>query len=170
MPASSSSSLARASGPLACSCRSFSMSASSVSRWLDTLMYSPQAMLRAPATRPAMPDSCMARRLSLPAPTPSIKLATLTRPSFAPSTKARSQGALQACHMAAVCKGASDACHVAVTSTCCVQVMLRYRRCLLVGLECMGYPGTLHWTCQGAVGLRRITCASSEHDHNFHQH
>ena len=33
--------------PLACSTLSFSMSACSLSRWLETLMYSPTAMLRA---------------------------------------------------------------------------------------------------------------------------
>jgi hypothetical protein len=47
----------------------------------------------APATSPAMPASCITCKLSAPAPTPSISEAVLTRPSLAPSTKARSQGA-----------------------------------------------------------------------------
>ncbi len=56
-------------------------------------MYSPTAIDSAPPTRPATPASTTRCRLSLPPPTPSISDATLTRPSLAPSTPARSHGA-----------------------------------------------------------------------------
>ena len=56
-------------------------------------MYSPAAMDSAPPIRPATPASTTKCRLSLPPPTPSISDALLTRPSLAPSTPARSQGA-----------------------------------------------------------------------------
>jgi hypothetical protein len=56
-------------------------------------MYSPAAMESAPATSPASPASTSVRRSPSPPPTPSIKDAVDTRPSLAPSTDARSQGA-----------------------------------------------------------------------------
>lgn len=46
-----------------------------------TEMYSPQAMLSAPATSPAMPDRSMALCVIEPAPTPSISADTDTRPA-----------------------------------------------------------------------------------------
>ncbi len=47
----------------------------------------------APATSADSPDSSSVCRSLLPAPTPSMMLDTLTSPSLAPSTAARSQGA-----------------------------------------------------------------------------
>jgi hypothetical protein len=54
----------------------------------ETDMYSPQAIDSAPPTSPATPARVIACRLSVPPPTPSIKLATLTSPSLAPRTPA----------------------------------------------------------------------------------
>ena len=76
------------------SSRSIEIWFSNSSRWLCMLMYSPAAMEKAPARRPATP----ARTMNwLPAAAPAAAPATpmtserlLTRPSFAPKTAARS--------------------------------------------------------------------------------
>src|SRR4051812_26831368 len=67
------------------------MSASSASRCELTETYSPAAIDRAPATRPATPAVTMAAADAPDAATPSTRLAVDTMPSLAPSTAARSQ-------------------------------------------------------------------------------
>lgn len=51
------------------------------------------AMDKAPPTSPAMPASRMVARAEVPPPTPIMRAEVDTRPSLAPSTMARSQGA-----------------------------------------------------------------------------
>src|SRR5664280_2898535 len=68
------------------------MSATSVSRWLETDTYSPIAMAHAPARRPATPAVRMAGVLvGFAAATPMQMPAPDTKPSLAPRTPARSQ-------------------------------------------------------------------------------
>jgi len=64
--------------------------ADSVSRWVDTEMYSPVAIEKAPALRAAMPAVAMTGTDWVAAATPITVAATETMPSFAPSTPARS--------------------------------------------------------------------------------
>src|SRR5690349_12457612 len=66
------------------------MSASSVSRWEDTELYSPAAIDIAPATIDATPAMIRAFRSLLAAATPMRRLDVETTPSWAPSTAARS--------------------------------------------------------------------------------
>src|SRR3954471_11041448 len=67
------------------------MSARSVSRWELTDTYSPAAIERAPATRPAMPAVTIAADDAPDAATPRTRLEVERIPSLAPRTAARSQ-------------------------------------------------------------------------------
>nr|CAB3487791.1 unnamed protein product [Digitaria exilis] len=62
----------------------------SMSYWAYTDTNSPMAMLHAPATSPARPDTSMALPVAFTAPTPIMREATETSPSLAPRTAARS--------------------------------------------------------------------------------
>src|SRR6478609_3474363 len=87
-PASSASS---SSGVSCNSRRSRASAARSVSRWVDTETYSPDAIDIAPATSPTNPDTTIEPRLSVAPATPNTIAAVETMPSLAPSTPARSQ-------------------------------------------------------------------------------
>src|SRR6478736_3597491 len=67
------------------------MSARSVSRWLLTETYSPEAMLSAPPTRAATPPRKISCRSAVAPAKPITIAATETMPSFAPRTAARSR-------------------------------------------------------------------------------
>src|SRR5215471_3469985 len=86
MSASSFSSAARS---VANSRRSIARSAFSVSAWELTDTYSPAAIERAPATRPATPARTIWWREEPAAATPTTRLAVDRIPSSAPSTAAR---------------------------------------------------------------------------------
>ena len=70
--------------------RSTSRSARSVSRCELTETYSPAAIDRAPAVRPAIPATRTAERELEAAATATMRLAVEIKPSLAPSTPARS--------------------------------------------------------------------------------
>jgi hypothetical protein len=76
---------------LACSRRSRSTSARSVSACELTETYSPAAIDIAPATRPATPATRTFAWVARAEATPTNRLAVDTVPSFAPNTAARSQ-------------------------------------------------------------------------------
>jgi hypothetical protein len=63
----------------------------SVSRWLLTDTYSPNAIDTAPATNPAIPAVRIGPGSGVTAATPTTRPAVDTMPSFAPNTPARSQ-------------------------------------------------------------------------------
>jgi hypothetical protein len=88
MAVSSASSM---SGMSCNSLRSLTSRACSLSRWLDTEMYSPNAIDTAPATKPASPAVKIGPRCAVAPATPSTMPATETMPSLAPSTAARNQ-------------------------------------------------------------------------------
>src|SRR3990172_560747 len=88
MPANSACS---ASGEVASSPRSRERSACSVSAWELTETYSPAAIERAPATRPATAASKTADWVGSAEATPTTKLLVEMRPSLAPSVEARNQ-------------------------------------------------------------------------------
>ena len=71
--------------------RSFSSTASSVSFWVETDMYSPPPIDSAPATRPASPAISTALFDACAPATPTTRPAVEMIPSFAPSAPARSQ-------------------------------------------------------------------------------
>ena len=73
------------------SLRSLSISARSESRCELTDTYSPAAIDKAPATRPARPATRIVLRVAADAATPIIRLAVDRIPSSAPSTAARNQ-------------------------------------------------------------------------------
>jgi hypothetical protein len=85
------SSVSSASGLSASSRFSCSICARSLSRWLETDTYSPNAMDTAPPTSPASPAVKMGPRAAVAPATPMTMPATDTIPSLAPSTPARSQ-------------------------------------------------------------------------------
>src|ERR1700754_736916 len=87
-PACSSSS---AAGSSRNSPRSFLKSARSVSRWVLTDTYSPNAIDTAPAANPAIPAVRIGPRATVAAATPTTMPAVETIPSLAPKTPARSQ-------------------------------------------------------------------------------
>ena len=71
------------------SSRSIEIWFSNISRWLCMLMYSPAAIEKAPASRPAMPPRTMTWLSAWAPAMPMISDRLLTRPSFAPKTAAR---------------------------------------------------------------------------------
>jgi hypothetical protein len=73
------------------SCRSLETSACTSSFCEETETYSPVAIEKAPATRPATPVSATVWDAAPPAPTPLISETLVTRPSIAPKTAGRSQ-------------------------------------------------------------------------------
>ena len=80
-----------AAGSSRSSWRSLCNSAFSVSRWVLTETYSPNAIDTAPATRPALPAVNTGARSTVAAATPTTMPAVETIPSLAPRTAARSQ-------------------------------------------------------------------------------
>ena len=95
------SSASSSSGIASISARSSAIWRSNSSRWLCMLMYSPAAMLNAPASRPAIPARRMRDGCAADAPaTPMTSDRLLTRPSLTPKMTARSvpDRALVRCH------------------------------------------------------------------------
>ena len=84
------SSRSSSAGCRSISSRSLTHSRSSCSFWVFTDVYSPMAIEKAPATRPATPVSTMKLALAPAAPTPATSAMLVTRPSMPPNTEARS--------------------------------------------------------------------------------
>ena len=90
VPNMCASSRCSATGFCAISLRSLTHSRSSCSFCVFTDAYSPMAIEKAPATRPARPVRMMKSALAPAAPTPATSAMLVTSPSIAPNTEARS--------------------------------------------------------------------------------